>query len=72
MEKDPLYFRLELSESQTRVQTLIRKVTEMYDWSVDRDRHRLGVSLADKDGALGLCRGIFPRGTHLRVAYSHH
>jgi isoquinoline 1-oxidoreductase beta subunit len=50
--KDPVAFRLELSESQTRVQTLLRAVAEMADWHRKREGHGLGVAFMEKDDTL--------------------
>jgi isoquinoline 1-oxidoreductase beta subunit len=50
--KDPVAFRLELSEGQTRVQTLLRAVAEMADWHRKREGHGLGVAFMEKDDTL--------------------
>ncbi|MEA2907263.1 MAG: isoquinoline 1-oxidoreductase subunit beta [Alphaproteobacteria bacterium] len=46
--KDPIAFRLELSEGQPRAQTLLRAVAEMSDWKRKRDGTALGVSFMEK------------------------
>jgi isoquinoline 1-oxidoreductase beta subunit len=50
--KDPIAFRLELSEGKPRVQTLLRTVAEMADWKRPREGRALGVSVMEKDGTL--------------------
>jgi isoquinoline 1-oxidoreductase beta subunit len=50
--KDPLAFRLDLSEGQPRVQTLIRTVADMSDWKRPRDGRALGVAFMEKDATL--------------------
>jgi isoquinoline 1-oxidoreductase subunit beta len=50
--KDPIAFRLELSEGQPRMQTLLRHVAEMSDWKRKRDGTALGVATQVKDGTL--------------------
>lgn len=50
--KDPLAFRLELSEGLPRVQTLLRAVAEMSDWSRKRNDTGLGISFMEKDSTL--------------------
>jgi isoquinoline 1-oxidoreductase beta subunit len=49
---DPVAFRLELSQGQPRVQTLIRTVAEMSDWRRKRDGSALGVAFMEKDDTL--------------------
>jgi len=48
MDKNPLAFRLEISEGQARVQTLLRTVAEMSDWKRKRDGTALGVAFQEK------------------------
>jgi isoquinoline 1-oxidoreductase subunit beta len=50
--KDPLAFRLSLSEGQPRAQALLRIVAEMSDWPRKRDGRALGIALAEKDDSL--------------------
>jgi len=50
--KDPLAFRLELSEGQPRAQLLLREVAAMSDWSRKRDGRALGIAFAEKDDSL--------------------
>ena len=50
--KDPVAFRLELSEGQPRVQTLIRAVAGMSQWERRRDGRALGVAVMEKDDTL--------------------
>jgi isoquinoline 1-oxidoreductase subunit beta len=50
--KDPLAFRLSLSEGQPRAQALLRIVAEMSDWTRKRDGRALGIALAEKDDSL--------------------
>lgn len=50
--KDPVAFRLELSEGQPRMQTLLRHVAEMSDWTRKRDGTALGLASQVKDGTL--------------------
>ena len=50
--KDPIAFRLELSEGQPRMQTLLRAVAEMSDWTRKRDGRALGVATMVKDDTL--------------------
>ncbi len=52
LSKDPIAFRLELSEGQPRMQTLLRTVAEMSDWTRKRDGRALGVSTMVKDDTL--------------------
>jgi len=47
--KDPILFRLELTEGQPRAQTLLRTVADMSDWTRKRTGTALGVSLTEKD-----------------------
>jgi isoquinoline 1-oxidoreductase beta subunit len=50
--KDPIAFRLELSEGQPRMQTLLRTVAEMSDWKRRREGTALGVATMVKDDTL--------------------
>jgi len=50
--KDPIAFRLELSEGQPRMQTLLRAVAEMSDWTRKRDGRALGTATMVKDDTL--------------------
>jgi isoquinoline 1-oxidoreductase beta subunit len=50
--KDPIAFRLELSEGQPRMQTLLRAVAEMSDWARKRDGRSLGTATMVKDDTL--------------------
>jgi isoquinoline 1-oxidoreductase beta subunit len=50
--KDPIAFRLELSEGQPRMQTLLRAVAEMSDWARKRDDRALGAATMVKDDTL--------------------
>ena len=52
LSKDPVAFRLEISEGQPRMQTLIRAVAEMSDWGRKRDGAALGVATMVKDDTL--------------------
>jgi isoquinoline 1-oxidoreductase beta subunit len=52
LDKDPVAFRLDLSEGQPRVQTLLRAVAEMSDWTRKREGSALGVSVMEKDETL--------------------
>ena len=47
--KDPLEFRLKLSEGEPRAQTLLRTVAEMSDWTRPRNGTALGLSFMEKD-----------------------
>src|SRR5205807_7594710 len=47
--KDPLAFRLELSQGEPRVQTLLRTVAEMSGWSRPRSGTALGIAVQEKD-----------------------
>jgi isoquinoline 1-oxidoreductase beta subunit len=47
--KDPIEFRLALSEGYPRAQTLLRAVAEMSDWKRPRADTALGVSFMEKD-----------------------
>ncbi|HKD27285.1 MAG TPA: molybdopterin cofactor-binding domain-containing protein [Xanthobacteraceae bacterium] len=49
---DPIAFRLTLSEGQPRMQTLLRTVAEMSDWTRPRDGRGLGVGTMVKDDTL--------------------
>ena len=46
--KDPLAFRLELSQGEPRVQTLLRTVAEMSGWSRPRSGTALGIAVQEK------------------------
>jgi isoquinoline 1-oxidoreductase beta subunit len=46
--KDPLAFRLEISEGEPRVQALLRTVAEMSDWKRKRAGTALGVAVQEK------------------------
>jgi isoquinoline 1-oxidoreductase beta subunit len=50
--KDPIAFRLELSEGQPRMQTLLRTVAEMSDWTRKREGRALGTATMVKDDTL--------------------
>src|SRR5580700_7896213 len=50
--KDPVAFRLELSEGVARMQHLLRVVSEMSDWGRKRDSTALGVGTMVKDDTL--------------------
>src|SRR5882757_2082323 len=50
--KDPIAFRLELSEGQPRMQTLLRAVAEMSDWTRKRDGTALGAATMVNDDTL--------------------
>jgi isoquinoline 1-oxidoreductase beta subunit len=50
--KDPIAFRLELSEGQPRMQTLLRTVAQMSDWSRKRMDTAVGVGTMVKDDTL--------------------
>jgi isoquinoline 1-oxidoreductase beta subunit len=50
--KDPLAFRLEISEDKPRVQTLLRAVAEMSDWSRKRATTALGVAFQEKEDTI--------------------
>jgi len=50
--KDPIAFRLALSEGQPRVQTLLRNVAAMSDWQRPRDGTGLGVAVVEKEDTL--------------------
>jgi isoquinoline 1-oxidoreductase beta subunit len=52
MAKDPIAYRLELSEGVPRVQLLLRTVADMSDWKRARDGRALGVAFMEKDGTL--------------------
>lgn len=49
MGKDPIAFRLELTEGQPRAQMLLRTVAEVSDWTRKRTGTALGVSFTEKD-----------------------
>jgi isoquinoline 1-oxidoreductase beta subunit len=46
--KDPLAFRLEISAGNARVQTLLRTVAEMSDWTRKRAGTALGIAVQEK------------------------
>ena len=48
MGKDPVAFRLDLAEGNPRLQNLLRIVAEMSDWTRERERRALGVSVQEK------------------------
>jgi isoquinoline 1-oxidoreductase beta subunit len=48
MGKDPLAFRLEISEGVPRAQTLLRTVAAMSDWSRRREGSALGIAFQEK------------------------
>ncbi|HEY6256736.1 MAG TPA: molybdopterin cofactor-binding domain-containing protein [Xanthobacteraceae bacterium] len=50
--KDPITFRLELSEGVPRMQTLLRAVAEMSDWKRKREGTAVGVATMVKDDTL--------------------
>jgi isoquinoline 1-oxidoreductase beta subunit len=50
--KDPIDFRLQLSEGQPRMQHLLRLVRDMSDWQRKRDGTALGVATMVKDDTL--------------------
>ena len=50
--KDPLAFRLEISEGKPRVQTLLRTVAAMSDWSRKRGGTALGVAFQEKEDTI--------------------
>jgi isoquinoline 1-oxidoreductase beta subunit len=50
--RDPIAFRLALSEGQPRVQALLRAVVEMSDWHRPRGGRGLGVAVMEKDDTL--------------------
>src|SRR5262245_8322422 len=52
MNKEPIAFRLELSEGQPRMQTLLRAVAEMSDWARKRGGRALGTATMVKDDTL--------------------
>jgi isoquinoline 1-oxidoreductase subunit beta len=52
LSKDPIAFRLELSEGQPRMQALLRIVAEMSDWHRKRDGRGVGVATMVKDDTL--------------------
>jgi isoquinoline 1-oxidoreductase subunit beta len=52
--KDPLTFRLEISEGKPRVQTLLRTVADMSDWTRKRDGAALGIALQEKEDTLAV------------------
>jgi len=47
--RDPLEFRLALTEGAPRAQTLLRAVAEMSDWTRPRDGTALGLAMMEKD-----------------------
>ncbi len=52
MDKDPIAFRLEISEGKPRVQALLRIVADMSDWRRKRDGTALGVAFQEKEDTL--------------------
>jgi isoquinoline 1-oxidoreductase beta subunit len=52
LSKDPIAFRLEISEGQPRMQTLLRHVAEMSDWKRPREGRALGAATMVKDDTL--------------------
>jgi len=50
--KDPIAFRLELSEGAPRMQTLLRAVVDMSDWTRKRTDTAVGVGTMVKDDTL--------------------
>jgi isoquinoline 1-oxidoreductase beta subunit len=50
--KDPIAFRLEISEGQPRMQTLLRTVAQMSDWTRKRTDTAVGVGTMVKDDTL--------------------
>jgi isoquinoline 1-oxidoreductase subunit beta len=50
--KDPIAFRLELSQGLPRVQTLLRAVAVMSEWKRPRDGRALGTAFMEKDETL--------------------
>jgi len=50
--KDPIAFRLDISQGLPRVQTLLRTVAEMSDWTRKRDGTALGVAVQEKEETL--------------------
>jgi isoquinoline 1-oxidoreductase beta subunit len=50
--RDPIEFRLELSEGQPRMQHLLRLVSEMSDWKRKREDRAVGVGTMVKDDTL--------------------
>jgi isoquinoline 1-oxidoreductase beta subunit len=50
--RDPIEFRLALSEGFPRAQTLLRAVAEMSDWTRPRAGTALGVSFMEKDDTI--------------------
>jgi isoquinoline 1-oxidoreductase beta subunit len=50
--RDPIEFRLDLSEGQPRVQNLLLAVSEMSDWPTSRRERGLGVAVMEKDDTL--------------------
>jgi isoquinoline 1-oxidoreductase subunit beta len=52
MGKDPLAFRLEITEGRPRVQTLLRTVAKMSDWTRKREGRALGVAVQEKEGTV--------------------
>jgi isoquinoline 1-oxidoreductase beta subunit len=49
MGKDPIAFRLDISNGRPRVQTLLRAVAAMSDWTRKRNGTGLGVAVMEKD-----------------------
>ena len=54
MGKDPIAFRLEISEGMPRVQALLRAVADMSDWKRKRDGTALGVAVQEKEDTLAV------------------
>jgi isoquinoline 1-oxidoreductase beta subunit len=52
--KDPIAFRLELSQGAPRMQTLLRTVAEMSDWKRKREGTAVGVATMVKDDTLAV------------------
>jgi isoquinoline 1-oxidoreductase beta subunit len=54
LRKDPLAFRLEISQGAPRVQTLLRTVAEMSGWTRKRDGTALGIAVQEKAETLAV------------------
>jgi isoquinoline 1-oxidoreductase subunit beta len=65
--KDPIAYRLELSEGQPRVQAVLRTVAEMAEWPRPRTGRALGVAFMEKDATLaaGIAEVSVDRGSGL-------
>jgi isoquinoline 1-oxidoreductase beta subunit len=50
--KDPIAFRLEITEGLPRVQTLLRTVRDMSDWTRQRSGTALGIAVQEKEDTL--------------------